>query len=108
VTNRYRSPPCPSRCLPIGLTRLKAPLPNRPLAKWGRIWVVRSAERQAHPRFHVHFTPTSSSWLNLVERWFAEITNKWIRRGTHRSVKEFASSITHWVGTWNENPRPYV
>ena len=62
----------------------------------------------AHPRFHIHFTPTSSSWLNLVERWFAEITEKSIRRGTHRSVKELADSITHWVGTWNEHPRPYV
>ena len=62
----------------------------------------------AHPRFHVHFTPTSSSWLNLVERWFGEITEKWIRRGTHRSVKELANSITQWVGAWNEDPRPYV
>jgi transposase len=65
-------------------------------------WLVR------HPRFQFHFTPTSSSWMNLVERWFAEITNKWIRRGTHRSVKELAASITYWVGTWNEDPRPYV
>ena len=63
----------------------------------------------AHPRFHIHFTPTSSSWLNLVERWFAEITEKSIRRGTHRSVKEeLADSITRWVGTWNESPGPYV
>jgi transposase len=62
----------------------------------------------AHPRFHMHFTPTSSSWLNLVERWFGEITNKWIRRGTHRSVKELANSITDWVKLWNEEPRPYV
>ena len=61
-----------------------------------------------HPRFDFHFTPTSSSWMNLVERWFAEITNKWLRRGTHRSVKELASSITQWVGTWNDDPRPYV
>ena len=60
------------------------------------------------PRFHLHFTPTSASWINLVERWFAEITNKWIRRGTHRSVKELAASITYWVGIWNEDPRPYV
>ncbi len=51
----------------------------------------------AHPRFHIHFTPTSSSWLNLVERWFAEITEKSVRRGTHRSVKELAHSITHWL-----------
>jgi hypothetical protein len=42
----------------------------------------------AHPRFHVHFTPISASWLNLVERWFAELTAKWLRRGTHRSVAE--------------------
>jgi len=62
----------------------------------------------AHPRFHVHFTPTSSSWINLVERWFSEITEKWIRRGTHRSVKELAQSITDWIDSWNENPRPYV
>jgi len=46
--------------------------------------------------------------MNLVERWFAEITNIWIRRGTHRSVKELATSITQWVGTWNDEPRPYV
>ena len=62
----------------------------------------------AHPRFHVHFTPTSSSWMNLVERWFSEITEKWIRRGTHRSVKELTDSITEWIGSWNEAPRPYV
>jgi transposase len=59
-------------------------------------------------KHHFHFTPTSSSWMNLVERWFAELTNKWLRRGTHRSVKELAASITHWVGTWNDDPRPYV
>ncbi len=46
--------------------------------------------------------------MNLVERWFAEITNKWIRRGTHRSVNELAASITQWVETWDDNPRPYV
>lgn len=62
----------------------------------------------AHPRFHVHFTPTSSSWINLVERWFSEITEKWIRRGTHRSVKELAQSINDWIDSWNENPRTYV
>jgi transposase len=62
----------------------------------------------AHPRFHLHFTPTSSSWLNLVERWFSEITTKWIRRGTHHSVKELAASITSWITNWNEDPRPYV
>jgi len=48
----------------------------------------------AHPRFHIHFTPTASSWLNLVERWFAEITVKLIRRGVHHSVKQLAADIT--------------
>jgi transposase len=46
-----------------------------------------------HPRFTLHFTPTYSSWLNLVERWFAELTNKWLRRGTHRSSKELEDLV---------------
>lgn len=62
----------------------------------------------AHPRFTLHFTPTYSSWLNLVERWFGELTTKWLTRGTHRSVKELVASIRTWIFTWNENPRPYV
>ncbi len=62
----------------------------------------------AHPRFVVHFTPTSSSWLNLVERWFGELTSKKLRRGTHRSVRELNNDIRSWVTTWNENPRPFV
>jgi transposase len=62
----------------------------------------------AHPRFVLHFTPTSSSWLNLVERWFAELTNKKLRRGTHRSVRELNTDIRAWIADWNENPRPYV
>ena len=62
----------------------------------------------AHPRFVLHFTPTSSSWLNLVERWFGELTSKKLRRGTHRSVRELNSDIRGWVTTWNENPRPFV
>jgi transposase len=62
----------------------------------------------AHPRFHVHFTPTSASWLNLVERWFAELTAKWLRRGTHRSVAELERSIRDWVQRWNADPRPFV
>lgn len=62
----------------------------------------------AHPRFVLHFTPTSSSWLNLVERWFAELTNKKLRRGTHRSVRELNTDIRAWIETWNENPRPYI
>jgi transposase len=62
----------------------------------------------AHPRFVLHFTPTSSSWLNLVERWFSELTTKKLRRGSHHSVRELNSDIRAWIDTWNENPRPYV
>ena len=65
-------------------------------------WLLR------HPRFHVHFTPTYSSWLNLVERWFAELTTKWLRRGSHHSVQELEQSIRQWVATWNQDPRPFV
>jgi transposase len=62
----------------------------------------------AHPRFHLHFTPTGSSWLNLVERWFAELTNKQIRRGVHTSVQALEADIRSWIATWNTEPRPYV
>jgi transposase len=62
----------------------------------------------AHPRFVLHFTPTSSSWLNLVERWFSELTNKKLRRGAHRSVRELNTDIRAWIADWNEDPRPYV
>jgi transposase len=60
-----------------------------------------------HPRFQFHFTPTSSSWLNLVERWFAELTNKKLRRATHRSVRELADDIIAWAESWNDNPHPF-
>jgi transposase len=62
----------------------------------------------AHPRFVLHFTPTSASWLNLVERWFAELTNKKLRRGAHRSVQALNSDIKTWMKTWNDDPKPYV
>jgi transposase len=65
-------------------------------------WLVR------HPRFTLHFTPTYSSWLNLVERWFAELTNKWLRRGTHRSTKELEAAISTWIDTWNASPNPFI
>jgi transposase len=65
-------------------------------------WLVR------HPRFTFHFTPTYSSWLNLVERWFAELTERWLRRGSHRSTKELVASIRTWIEGWNESPRPFV
>jgi transposase len=67
-----------------------------------KTWLLR------HPRFHLHFTPTYSSWMNLVERWFAELTNKWLRRGTHRSTKELESAITDWIDHWNDEPKPFV
>src|SRR4051812_3908963 len=62
----------------------------------------------AHPRFRLHFTPTSSSWLNLVERWFGELTSKLLKRGTHRSVQALNADIRAWMTTWNDDPRPYV
>jgi len=62
----------------------------------------------AHPRFVLHFTPTSSSWLNLVERWFAELTTKKLRRGAHRSVRQLNTDIRAWIETWNDDPRPFV
>ena len=62
----------------------------------------------AHPRFELHFTPTSGSWLNLVERWFGELTARKLRRGVHRSVAELNADIEHWTDTWNEEPKPYV
>ena len=65
-------------------------------------WLVR------HPRFTLHFTPTYSSWLNLVERWFAELTTKWIKRSAHRSVRDLVASIQTWITNWNEDPKPYV
>jgi transposase len=61
-----------------------------------------------HPRFTLHFTPTYSSWLNLVERWFAELTTKWIKRGAHRSVRDLVASIRTWISNWNDEPKPYV
>jgi transposase len=59
------------------------------------------------PRYHVHFTPTSSSWLNQVERWFAEITRKRIRRGTFHSVRELIKAIQDYVRIYNKNPRAF-
>ena len=61
-----------------------------------------------HPRFVLHFVPTSSSWLNLVERWFGELTSKRIRRGTFRSVPDLVKAIEEFLATWNEKPKPFV
>ena len=62
----------------------------------------------AHPRFHLHFTPTGASWLNLVERWFAEITRKRIRRGTFRSVAALIRAIRSYLREHNQNPKPFI
>jgi transposase len=61
-----------------------------------------------HPRFHLHFIPTSSSWLNLVERWFREITDKRIRRGIFRSVPELITAIAEYLDNHNQNPKVFV
>jgi transposase len=61
----------------------------------------------ARPRYHLHFTPTSSSWLNQIERWFAEITRKRIRRGTFRSVRDLVLTIHDYVRNYNRNPQPF-
>lgn len=65
-------------------------------------WLLR------HPRFHLHFTPTGSSWLNLVERWFAELTDKKLRRSSHDSVTELITDINAWTDAWNADPKPYT
>lgn len=62
----------------------------------------------AHPRFHLHFTPTYSSWLNQVERWFGLLTDKQLRRGVHKSVQSLERDIRTWMKTWNEKPKPFT
>jgi transposase len=67
-----------------------------------KVWLAK------HPRFHLHFTPTSSSWLNLVERWFREITDKAIRRGVFPSVPDLIAAIETYLKASNDNPKPFV
>jgi hypothetical protein len=67
-----------------------------------RQWVA------AHPRFHLHFTPTSDSWLKLVERWFALISGEAIRRGNFESVARLEGAIIRWLKHWNENAQPFL
>lgn len=62
----------------------------------------------AHPRFHVHFTPASSSWLNQAERWFGLLTDKRIRRGVRKNVQALEKDIRTWIKTWYEDPKPFV
>jgi transposase len=65
-------------------------------------WLLR------HRRFHLHFTPTYGSWMNLVERWFSALTTKKLQRSAHRNVKELARDIEAWADAWNEDPKPFV
>jgi transposase len=65
-------------------------------------WLLR------HQRFHFHFTPTSSSWLNLVERWFSELTRKKLQRSAHRSVAELTTDLDTWIANWNQDPKPFI
>ncbi len=65
-------------------------------------WLLR------HPRFHLHFTPTGGSWLNLVERWFALLTEKQLRRGVHRSTRELQDAIRAYLDHHNRNPKPFI
>jgi transposase len=67
-----------------------------------REWLAR------HPRFHLHFTPTGSSWINQVERWFGLLTDQLIRRGVHQSVVALENDVREWIKNWNQNPTPFV
>lgn len=62
----------------------------------------------AHPRFHIHFTPTGASWLNLVERWFAQLSEKQIKRGAHRSTRALEDAIRRYLDLTNDSPKPFV
>ena len=65
-------------------------------------WLLR------HPRYHLHFTPTGSSWINLVERWFATLTERQLRRAAHRSTRELEAALRHYVETYNQEPKPFT
>ena len=60
------------------------------------------------PHFHLHFTPTSASWLNQIERWFAALTEKQIRRGSHRSTRELEKAINDYLAVYNEESKPFI
>jgi hypothetical protein len=63
---------------------------------------------EKHPRFHLHFTPTSSSWLNLVERWFRDLTQRRLKRGVFTSVPELIEAIEEYMRIHNDDPKPFV
>jgi len=68
--------------------------------------VIQACRR--HLRFHMHFTPTGSSWINQVERWFGFLTEQKIRRGAHKSVQTLEADIRAWIADWNSHPRPFI
>lgn len=76
------------------LSAHKTPLVHR--------WLLR------HRRFHLHFTPTYGSWMNLVERWFSALTTKWLQRGAHDSVADLTADINTWIEQWNHDPKPFI
>lgn len=76
------------------------PRPGRPPSITA--WLAR------HPRFHMHYTPTYSSWINQVERFFAYITADLLQRSDHRSVHALEADIRAWIAAWNENPKPFI
>ena len=61
-----------------------------------------------HPRVTIHFTPTGSSWINRVERWFGFLTDQLLKRGVHKSVVALENDVREWIATWNEDPRPFA
>jgi transposase len=70
--------------------------------------VTRWLDHPKRARSHLHFTPTSSSWLNLIERWFKEVTYRRLRRGVFTSVAELVAAIETWTEHWNDDPKPFV
>ena len=67
-----------------------------------RAWLAR------RPRFHIHFTPTGSSWINQVERWFSYLTTQLHQRGVYKNVPNLEADIRNWIDAWNANPKPFV
>ena len=70
--------------------------------------ITKSLAHRDRRRWHLHLTPTSSSWLNLIERWFQELTDRRLRRGVFTSVDDLTTAITTWAEHWNHNPKPFI
>ena len=83
------------------------PVPPLFLSVQERDYLERQVRRHRAPRFHVHFTPTSASWINQVERWFAELTRTPLQRGAHTSVTDLEADIMSFIESHNENPKPF-